>query len=55
MMRRTPELPRWLGRLLCMLGFHDFRIVEVSFGFGPGNKIERIECRRCGLTATRHL
>ncbi|HEY5700535.1 MAG TPA: hypothetical protein VIT83_00430 [Gammaproteobacteria bacterium] len=53
MIGRGPPVPGWLGRLLCFLGFHDFRIVEVSFGFGPGNTVEKVECRRCGFHTTR--
>ena len=51
------DLGKWLpapvGRLLCMLGFHDFRVLEVRFGFGQGNRIEKVECRRCALVSTR--
>lgn len=42
-----------LGRLLCVLGVHDFRMLEVRFGLGKGNNIEKRECRRCGRSATR--
>ena len=44
------KLPKWLGRLLCRLALHDFR-VDVTFGFGV--RVEHLECRRCGLTAKR--
>jgi len=46
-------LPSLVGRLLCILGFHDFRVLEVRFGFGYGNRIEKVECRRCGWISTR--
>jgi hypothetical protein len=42
-----------VGRLLCILGFHDFRVLEVRFGFGQGNRIEKVECRRCGMNTAR--
>jgi hypothetical protein len=42
-----------VGRLLCVLGFHDYRVVEVRFGFGQGNRIEKVECQRCQLISTR--
>jgi len=42
-----------IGRLLCFLGVHDFRVLEVRFGFGQGNHIEKVECRRCGWNSTR--
>lgn len=47
------KLPAWLGRLLCWLGVHDYRLVECSIGFGAGGWVERVECRRCGYTTTR--
>lgn len=50
---RTPDNLRWLGRLLCLAGIHDFRIVEVKFGFGLGSRIEKVQCRRCGFVTTR--
>ena len=43
-----------IGRLPCLLGFHDFRVLEVTFGFGAGGNVERIQCKRCGLITTRH-
>ena len=47
------RLPAAVGRLLCRLGLHAFRVLEVRFGFGQGNRIEKVECRRCGLVSTR--
>ena len=49
---RILPLPKFIGRLLCFLGFHDFRIVQESFSFG-GGIVEKVECKRCGLIATR--
>ena len=46
-------LPFLLGRLLCRLGVHDYRVLEVMFQFGSGGSIEKVECRRCGVTVTR--
>ncbi len=46
------KLPPLLGRFLCWLGFHDFRVVDVTFEFGT-DAIEKDECRRCGATRTR--
>ena len=45
--------PGWVGRLLCLLGVHDYRVVDVSFGFGAGGSVEKAECRRCGARRTR--
>ncbi len=46
-------MPPILLRLLCWLGFHDFRVVDVTFGFVPGDAVETVECRRCGYRTTR--
>ena len=46
------KLPTQLGRILCWLGFHDYRVVNVTFEFG-GDAVEKDECRRCGATRTR--
>ncbi|MCK5362129.1 MAG: hypothetical protein KAR22_04130 [Gammaproteobacteria bacterium] len=47
------RLPAPVGRLLCILGFHDFRVLEVRFGFGQGNRIETVQCRRCARVSIR--
>ncbi len=49
-----PHLPKILGRLLCLLSIHDFRVTEATFGFGPGGSVEKVQCKRCGLVTARH-
>jgi hypothetical protein len=49
----TPKFPPLLVRLLCRLGFHDFRMINKTFGFGTAGGIETVECLRCGVTITR--
>jgi len=49
------KLGEHVGRLLCWLGVHDFRVVDVTFGFGAGGSVERVECRRCGLVTTHQV
>lgn len=48
------NLPRILSRILCVLGLHDFRLVERILSFGCEGGVEKVQCRRCGLTITRH-
>jgi len=48
-----PEGPSIMGRLLCWLGFHDFRVIDKSFGFSGESDIEKVQCRRCGETRIR--
>jgi len=47
------KLSSLLGRLQCWLGFHDYRVIDKTFGFGAGGGVEKVECRRCGVTMTR--
>ena len=49
------KLREHVGRLLCWLRVHDFRVVDVTFGFGAGGSVERVECRRCGLVTTHQV
>jgi hypothetical protein len=50
---KNTKLSQILGRLLCRLGLHDFRVINVRFGFGASGNIEQVECRRCGRFTTR--
>ncbi len=42
-----------IGRLLCLLGFHDYRLIEVLGAFGGAGQVQKVECRRCGYATTR--
>ena len=52
MRAKYAKLPEFVGRLLCRLRLHDYRVIDVTFGFGGGD-VERVECRRCGVVTTR--
>jgi hypothetical protein len=43
----------WMGRLLCRIGVHDYRLVEEVVGFGPAGTVQKVQCRRCGYVTTR--
>ncbi len=47
------SLHKNLGKLLCLLGFHDYHVISGTFGFGGAGNVEKIECRRCGHVTTR--
>ncbi len=49
------ELLLQIGRLLCWLGIHNFRVIDRTFGFGAGGDIEKVECRRCGVILSRQV
>jgi hypothetical protein len=42
-----------LGRLLCWLGIHNFKVLDVTLGFGGAGGVEKIQCRRCGVVMSR--
>ncbi len=42
-----------IGRLLCWLGLHKYRLVEVTESFGSAGAVEKVQCDRCHATATR--
>ncbi len=46
------KLPAFLGQILCWLGFHDYRVVNVTYEFGA-DPVETDQCRRCGARRTR--
>ena len=50
---RMAALWKRLGQLLCLVGLHDFRTIDVTYGFGQGGSVAKVECRRCGFTTTR--
>ena len=45
-------IPASVGRLLCMIGVHDYRVVEVKSSFGCG-AVEIRQCRRCNARNLR--
>ena len=42
-----------LGLLLCWIGVHRYKIIDISFGFGPSGTIKRIQCKICGIKKIR--
>ena len=42
-----------LNLLLCWLGIHRYRVIDVSFGFGPSGSIKTVQCKICGIKKTR--
>ena len=38
-----------LGLLLCWLGIHRYKVIDISFGFAVGDSVRTIECKICGI------
>ena len=41
-----------LSLLLCWLGIHRYKVIDVSFGFGQGGSVKTIECKICKIKKT---
>ena len=39
-----------LTKLLCFLGLHRYKIINIEFGFNPTDRITTLECKNCGHT-----
>ena len=45
--------PPMYYRVACWMGFHDFELLEVQFYFGAGASVEKVKCRKCGISMLR--
>ena len=52
-MRPAAGVAGKVGRLLCLLGFHDFKVIDATIGFGSAGGTSTVECQRCGRVVTR--
>ena len=52
-MRRATGVAGILGRLLCLLGVHDFKVIDATIGFGSAGETSTVKCQRCGRVDTR--
>lgn len=50
-----PTLAQLFNRLHCWLGFHDFRVIDKTFGFDDAGGVEKVECQQCGYTVCQVL
>ena len=37
------------GLLLCWLGIHRYKVIDISFGFAAGDSVRTIKCKICGV------
>ena len=44
---------RKLGLLLCWLGIHRYKVIDISFGFAAGDSVKTIKCKNCGVEKIR--
>ena len=47
------RLTTFVGRLLCLLGIHDFKIIETRLSFGSAGGVSMFQCEHCGKIVTR--
>ena len=42
-----------LSLLLCWLGIHRYKVIDISFGFASGDSVKTIKCKNCGIRKIR--
>ena len=42
-----------LGLLLCLVGIHRYKLIDVSFGFGQSGAVKTVQCKICGIKKTK--
>ena len=47
------EVKTKLGLLLCWLGIHRYKVVDISFGFAAGDSVRTVKCKICGVEEIR--
>ena len=38
-----------LGLLLCWVGIHRYKVIDISFGFAAGDSVRTVKCKICGI------
>ena len=41
-----------LGLLLCWIGIHRYKVIDISFGFGPAGSVKTVQCKICRIKKT---
>ena len=41
--------------LVCWLGIHRYKIIDITFGFGKGGSIQKLKCKICGIQKIKIL
>jgi len=39
-----------LIKLLCLVGLHNYKTINIEFGFNPTDRVTTLECKNCGYT-----
>ena len=42
-----------LSLLICWLGIHRYKVIDISFGFAAGDTVKIIKCKNCGIRKIR--
>ena len=42
-----------LKKLLCLLGLHKYKMINIEFGFNPTDRVTTLECKNCGYTKVK--
>ena len=44
-----------LNQLLCWLGLHRYKVIDIHFGFGPSGSVKVVQCKICGTKRTKNV
>ncbi len=39
--------------ILCYLGIHRYKVVNIEFGFGPTDRVTTLQCTKCGYSKVK--
>ena len=39
-----------LKKLLCYLGLHNYKTINIEYGFNPTDRVTTLECKNCSFT-----
>ena len=41
--------------LLCWLGIHRYKVIDITFGIGKAGSIQKLKCKICGIQKIKIL
>jgi len=44
-----------LNYLLCLLGIHRYKVIDITFGFGKAGSTQKLKCKVCGILKVKML
>ena len=48
-------MKKFVGYIFCLIGLHDYEIIDSIVGFGSGGGVSKVKCRRCKHVTTKNF